>query len=196
MVKIFVLINWIQLEESFMKNNKKLVVMLAVILIVLIGIAVALFMKGNSSKDEVKEKVESQESTEGEDVISTVEQQIKDEEAYCIETEYVNLYYPKKWKDNIETEILNEEGYVVEFYGKVEGKDRQKLFEVVFNGDASMMAGTIEGEEGNTYVGFNFAEPEMGDDWTDEEVNTIYAMQEDLNYLIGMLEKEDGYKTD
>lgn len=193
-----------------MKNNKKLVKVLVVILVVLIGILAFLFIKGDSGKEKAQGQAEEQQTEEqqteeqGEDnssddtesaesAESTVEQQITEEEGYAIETKYGNLYYPKKWKDKLEVEIVEDEIYTVVFYGKVNGKDRQKLFEIVYNADALIMLGTIEVEGSNVYIGCNFTDIGYGEDWTDEDISTIYAMQEDVNYLWGMLEKEEGF---
>lgn len=176
-----------------MKKNKKLIVMMSVVLIILVGIAVILFTKNDSDSEKANGQ---QESSQTEDTTSTIEQQIEEEESYVIKTDYVRLYFPQKWEANLETEIVEDEGYVVEFYGKVEGKDRQEIFEIVFNGDAETMIGSVEVDGENVYVGFNFAEPKLGDDWTGEEADIIYAMQEDVNFLIGMLEREAGYKAE
>lgn len=176
-----------------MRNNKKLIILMSLILVILIGVAVVLFTKGDSDKDGSKEQVTTQEDNPSEDVISTVEQQIEEEESYVVETDYVRLYFPQKWEANLETEIVEEDGYIIEFYGKVEGKDRQKIFDVVFNGDAENMVGMVDVNGEAVYVGFNFAEPEIGEDWSGEEEDMIYAMQEDVNYLIGMLEREAGF---
>lgn len=169
-----------------MKKNKKLVVVLSVILVILIGIAAVLFVNRNSDKKEDKTE---------EEAVSTIEQQIQSEEACEIETKYTTLYFPKKWEDNLETEIVEGDDYRVVFYGKLDGKDNQELFTIVFNGDASLMLGVLEQEE-NTYVGLEYAEPEMGDGWTEEETDVIYAMQEDVNYLIGMLVKTEGFVSE
>lgn len=188
-------------NKGYMKRNKKLVVLMSMVLVILVGIAAVLFTKSdkdiekdklNASTDGSKAQVESQE----EDSVSTIDQQILDEESYVIETDYVRLYYPQKWEDNLETEVVEDEGYVVEFYGKVEGKERQKIFEVIFNGDADIVIGTVENNGENIYVGFNLTDLELGDDWTDEEADVICAMQEDVNYLIGMLEREAGFEAE
>lgn len=188
-------------NKGYMKRNKKLVVLMSMVLVILVGIAAVLFTKSdkdiekdklNASKNESSAQAESQE----EESVSTIDQQILDEESYVIETDYVRLYYPQKWEDNLETEVVEDEGYVVEFYGKVEGKERQKIFEVIFNGDADIVIGTVENNGENIYVGFNLTDLELGDDWTDEEADIICAMQEDVNYLMGMLEREAGFEAE
>lgn len=180
-----------------MKSNKKLVAILAVILVILIGICVVLFTTGYSDDDEksgdtVQQEEQQNETTNQEDVVSTVEQQIEDEEAYVIETDYCKLYYPAKWEANLQTEIKDEDGYVVEFYGAVEGKDKQPLFNIVFGGEADFVIGTIDKDGEAVEVGCKFMEPAV-EEWKTEEADTIYAMQEDMNYLFGMLEREAGF---
>lgn len=174
---------------EIMKKNKKLVIILSVVLVILIGIVVVLFIKGN-----LEENGNTEEKQTGISV-STVEQQIQNEESFTIDTEYGDLYYPKKWESNIRTEVNEKEGYSVKFFGTVEGKEEQPLFEIIFNSDAEMMIGTMEKDGENIYVGFNFSEPNV-DSWAQEDADMIYAMQEDVNYLIGMLEKEDGFRVE
>ena len=33
----------------------------------------------------------------------------------------------------------------------------------------------------------------FAENWSEEDKNTIYAMQEDVNHIIEMLQKEDGF---
>lgn len=181
-----------------MKNKRKLVMVVSVTLVFMVAVAVVLFAKDSLEKkgQQVDSNIVNQQDTPIEGTISTIEQQIESEECYVIETEFVRLYFPKKWEENLETEIIEKEAYVVEFYGKVDGKNRQKIFDIVFNGDAENMLGTVEVNGESIYVGFNFAEPEISKDWTTEEADIIYAMQEDVNYLIGMLEREAGYAAE
>lgn len=178
-----------------MKNKRKLVIVMSVTLALLVAVAAVLLARSNLEKkgQQVADNTANQQETQAGETISTIEQQIEDEESYVIETEYVRLYFPKKWEENLEIEIVEKDAYIVEFYGKVEGKDCQKIFDIVFNGDAEKMLGTVEANGENIYVGFNFAEPEISENWTIEEADIIYAMQEDVNYLIGMLEREAGY---
>lgn len=198
MAKIFILNRIIKRKKELnMKSNKKLVAVLAVILVILIGVCVILFTKGDSDDAEkagetVQQEEQQDETTDPEDVVSTVEQQIEEEEAYVIETDYCKLYYPAKWEANLQTEIKDEEGYVVEFYGAVEGKDKQPLFNIVFGQEADFVIGTIDKDGEAVEVGCTFMDPAV-EEWNTEEADIIYAMQEDMNYLIGMIQREDGF---
>lgn len=109
-------------------------------------------------------------------------------EAIEIVTKYGTLLYPKEWESNLRTEIIDEDIYKVEFYGTVEGKKEQHLFDLSFNGTDGYNLGMLKTESGEdvsiNIVSYSF---EFDDTWTEDEKNVICAMQEDINYTIGML---------
>ena len=168
-----------------MKSNKKIIAVLAGILIVLLVIVAGLFMnsKGENKKEEVPDS--------NNNTISTVEEMIEAEEPFTIETKYCDLYYPIKWEKQVETEIDDSDDvYKVQFFGKVEDKEALHLFDIVFGGEEGALIGHFSKDEEEIPVYVVGMEIEAGEDWTDEELDTIYTMQEDVNYIIGMLEKE------
>ena len=183
-------------------NNKKIVVFLAIIFLFVIGGAIfskKSFKNVERGHESIKQENELQKENKTEisqreengEVISTIVQQIKSEEAYLIETDYCKLYFPAKWQDNLEVEF-NEEGNVVEFYGIVEGRDRQPIFNIVFNESADVKIGTISKGNETIDISWQFVEPNV-DGWSTEEADILYAMQEDINYLFGMLERKEGF---
>lgn len=161
------------------RNNRKLVFLLSVILIVAIIGLIIIGTKKNINSDEVNGY--------------TIEEQIQDENALVIETKFGNLYYPEKWEEYLRTEIREDDLYIVEFYGCIDGKDEQHIFEIVFGESDGMLLGQLEadGEKVDVYLVAN--DFEFTGAWTDEDINIICSMQEDMNYLIGMLEKQEGF---
>lgn len=166
-----------QRKKNRKKENKLIIAILCIAALVLICLCIGIGLSGKNKK---------------EDVLSTVEQQMQEEEAFEIETKYGSLYYPKKWESQVRIEIDENDEYTVKFYGTVEGKEEQHLFNVVF-GEKGNKLGSFEKDGETVTVCLDFEENTMNDEWTEEEKNIIYAMQEDINYLIGMWEK-DGFE--
>lgn len=104
-----------------------------------------------------------------------------------IETPYGQLKYPEKWKEQIRIEKTEGQPYTVKFYGCVaEGKE-QLLFSICFGDGDGIVMGTVQDSEGNSVTVRMIPTEISAEDWTDAELNELYAMQEDINYLISAL---------
>lgn len=115
-------------------------------------------------------------------------------EAIEISTKYGTLLYPKEWESNLRTEIVDKDEYKVEFYGTVEGKKEQHLFDLFFNGEKGYNLGTLTTEAGEAVqINIESYDFELDDSWTEDEKFTLYAMQEDINYTIGMLSENGNF---
>ena len=113
-----------------------------------------------------------------------------------IQTPYIALKYPEKWQDSVRTEITGTDTeYFVTFYSLIAGKEDTELFSVFFNQESEFLWGTLKTEEGKDIsVGFSFAELNLDEGWTQEETETVYAMQEDVNYLLDDLSRKENFK--
>ncbi|MBR4022182.1 MAG: hypothetical protein IKI94_06240 [Ruminococcus sp.] len=115
-------------------------------------------------------------------------------EAIEIATKYGTLLYPLEWEKNLRTEVVDKEEYKVEFYGTVEGKKEQHLFDLFFNGEKGYNLGTLITEAGEAVqINIESYDFELDDSWTEDEKFTLYAMQEDINYTIGMLSENGNF---
>lgn len=116
-------------------------------------------------------------------------------EDFEIETPDCTLYYPAKWKEQVRIETVEGNAYRVEFYGQVEGKEEQHLFDIAFGGEEGYTLGHLTTRADNrvavNIISYDF---EPSEDWQDAEANTIYAMQEDINYIIDKLEELDEFE--
>ena len=130
---------------------------------------------------------------QNEETKSTIEQQMEDEESFSVDTPFTKLYYPVKWQSQVRVQNIEGDVYTVEFYGSVEGKAETHLFDIAFGGTDGFTVGNITVGDAVTNVNLVFAEIMLDETWTEEETNMIYAMQEDANYLLGMLEKEANF---
>ena len=169
-----------------MKKNNKLIIALGIILFVLVLIVIALLMKSKFDNED------SVDATDVVEVAPTVEQQIEEEEAYKVKTDYVNLYYPKKWKNQIEIEESDDSNTVL-FYATIKDKDKQHLFDILFNSEEGYKIGTVEKDGKAVSVNLISYDLEFDSNWTEDEKLIVIAMQEDVNYIMGMLEKEDTF---
>lgn len=108
------------------------------------------------------------------------------EEDIVIQTAWGELRYPGKWEPYLLVEQKTEDA--AEFYAKLPGKEPLLLFTVCFGADETMAVITDQaGVE--TGVGIRFQELTPDSSWNQEELNVVYAMQEDLNFLLNALEQ-------
>lgn len=105
---------------------------------------------------------------------------------FDIETQYTTLEYPDKWKDMLRTE---EQDNHVTFWGTV-GEKEIELFSIEFGSSDGYLLGTLSGTE--IYI----VETDLSfdDSWNDEEKETIYTMQEDINTILQGLMELDGFE--
>lgn len=179
-------------------NPKTIIIILSsVIAICLIVIIILLCLLLNKSDDSessdnksavLDTTAQSETSASTENSSLTVGAPDDSREAIEIVTKYGTLLYPLEWESNLRTEIVDKEEYKVEFYGTVEGKKEQHLFDLSFNGTEGYNLGTLKTEGGEdvaiNIVSYDF---ELDDTWTEDEQFVLYSMQEDINYIIGML---------
>lgn len=112
------------------------------------------------------------------------------------QTPYATLYYPKKWESQLKAVPVEGDVYTMQFYGLIEGKAEQQLFDIVFGNTEGVLLGTLETQNGNVevyVVSYDFI---PGDDWSEAERNIIYGMSEDVNYIINKLYEIDTFKAE
>lgn len=179
-------------------NSKTIIIILssviAVCLIVIIVLLCLLLKKSDDSKSSDNKSSLSDTSTQSETSASTENSSLTvgspddSREAIEIATKYGTLLYPKEWESNLRTEVVDKEEYKVEFYGTVEGKTEQHLFDLLFNGTEGYNLGTLTTETGEAVqINIESYDFELDDTWTEDERFVLYSMQEDINYIIGML---------
>lgn len=160
------------------KISKKIVIILSVILVILIILAAVLFMKKSENND-----VTQSES------FSPMGNEEAGDSAMTIETKYCNLYYPARWEQQLETK---EKGDSVSFYSVI-GNDTTKLFEVVFGSEEGSLVGHLDIDGKSVPVCFIFDEIIPESNWDEKVTFSVYAMQEDLNYVIEKLREEPNF---
>lgn len=109
-------------------------------------------------------------------------------EDIAIHTEYGDLHYSAQWKEFLLTE-QSTKGETVEVVFSAQINDESfPLFNIVIGNEDGNPAGTILADDGtqrNVYV--HMKEIVESDTLNEDEQNRLYAMQEDINYLLDSL---------
>lgn len=104
-----------------------------------------------------------------------------------IETPYCSLYYPSQWEDYLLTDTQKGDIYTVTFSAEFKGKAPLPLFAFTFGGEETDL-GFIDMADGSTIAVNLIIYPfEESSDYSSEETEIIYTMQEDLNYVLEQL---------
>lgn len=112
----------------------------------------------------------------------------EDDDEMAIDTPCGELYYPSRWKDYLSLKTDDTDVYSVSFYCKLDGFQDQLLFIIYFGGDTGYEVGTVTDASGNEVtVRMHIEEIEPDINWTDAQRTLVFAMQEDLNYLLSKL---------
>ena len=170
---------------SFLKRqsgNTKLTVLLLVVLAVVLAASFAVTML----KDDGSDMLWSEPSEDG---------------SVVFDTPVGKLYYPYERAEYAKiAETTEDTAYIADLYGVV-GKKEFKLFSIYINKKAleSFLIGNVTDAEGHTYsASILIEELEAADSWSDtteEEKDLLYAMQEDMNYIVEQIESLPGFTS-
>ena len=167
------------------KQNKKTILVVGIILVVLVIVCGIFFMK-NMKKDNIVLGKNS----------NIVEESYSDEmKAISIKTPYCDLYYPQKWESNLKTETVSKKDtYTVQFWSKFKGENSVQLFDITFGGKKGNL-GTIESKDGKkVYVSIDSYDFKLDDTWTEKDKMKINSMVKDINYLLNKLGEVKGFE--
>lgn len=106
-----------------------------------------------------------------------------DNELFEIKTSKVSLYYPKKWQDEVKTEV---DGDKVSF-----SCNETKLFDLVFGECEGDILGTYDGTK-LYLIDYPLDKGKLKAD----EIKKMTAMKEDINVIIDNLSKSERFSTD
>lgn len=104
-----------------------------------------------------------------------------------IRTPYFTLYYPEAFADHLVVVNKSESPYTLEFYAMLENRPEQRIFDICLGADIQGNMGMVQTDAGEIRVNLTFYEFAPGEDWTEGEINTILAMQDAANDMIGEL---------
>ena len=102
-----------------------------------------------------------------------------------IKTDYCNLYYPSRWKDTV---VIMKEEALVRFLAGLETGEETPLFDVHFGSEEGTFCQWIRTKKGSQIsVSVTVHSVTPDDSWNQEQIDMLYAMQEDLNHLCSRL---------
>lgn len=109
-------------------------------------------------------------------------------EDMALDTPYMELHYPSEWADYLSIKVNKGNPYSVGYYCSIGSHADQHLFTVYFGGQKGTPLKTIKTESGEQVeIRIDVPELSLNDSWTEEEKTFAFAMQEDLNYLLGKM---------
>ncbi len=104
-----------------------------------------------------------------------------------LETDYGILKFPRKWEEYLKIEQTDYDG--LEFYCVLPGHEPVLLFMVLFHSEDGEILSAITDEDGTrTILSLYAPQLDLGDQWSAWELDLIYSMQEDMNYLLNALQ--------
>ena len=111
-----------------------------------------------------------------------------------VNTPYCVLQIPEEWVGRISVEIKEEEwNTAVLFYGEVRD-EKILLYTMHFGGAAGDPVGILESDAGVMMdVTVEIPDISVPDNWTAEEQDTAYALQETVNYVLEELGKNQAF---
>ena len=119
------------------------------------------------------------------EVIIQSEDEFVDPNVVMVNTPYGKLYYQEQWIEFMKVEQVTEDGLLyAHFIAEINGAN-YPLFTLligVTDGDASTQLTDADGVQRNVYV--QIEEIVNVDGLSDEEQNRLYAMQEEINFVI------------
>ncbi len=106
-----------------------------------------------------------------------------------IETEFGVLHYPEQWQEfvNVQQERQGE-GITVLFTAQINGTEYPLFDAVIGNGEGVQVGDLTDADGRQRPVFIRMTGLEEDPDLAENEQNRLYAMQEDLNYLIDHLQ--------
>lgn len=125
--------------------------------------------------------------------LSKVDSPVQDEsvedpdDELLIDTDIGTLVFPGKWEQYLYTELVDD--YALEFYCCLSDREPVLLFTVLLRSEDGDIISSITAEDGIKHaLSIWIAVPDFDQSWTEAEIDTVYAMQEDMNYLLSALE--------
>ncbi len=159
------------MENKTMNNKKLLAIIIGIVIIAAITITCIYFVVSDNGEQRA---------------------------AFKIETPFVELEYPLDWKGNLNIEWrgTNNTGNLA-FFAKIEDGEEQEIFAIHFNEDAQIPVGILRIEDGsNVYIGYSLANPQFGENWSDDKKAMFYAMQNDVNFVIQQLSTDSRFTAE
>lgn len=113
-------------------------------------------------------------------------------ETLTVETPYGTLSCQSAWGQNLFAEVLEGQECTVTFFGKVGEMDAIPLFSIIYGGDSGRLLGELE--EGKISVYLQYYGLQADGSLTQDAMDKLYSMQEEVNRVIQSLKEIPGFK--
>lgn len=181
--------------EKKQKSSSFFILILVIVLIA--GVVIGFLISQRNSSDSISSASAQSGSTEEADQLTDSTQSNPAPESnvvtpapeyVTISTELGDLYYPEQWSDYLETsQEWENDSLVISFSAKIR-ETEFPMFQVTIGNSEDTLVGELTDSSGtkrNVYM--SVVEIEPSEELSEEEQQRVYAMQEDLNYLIDHL---------
>lgn len=166
-----------------MKKTAKKIIIIIVLFVLIVACSIYLFKNKQNNEKDIPDNENINENIVEEDNAMIVDEI----ETFSIETKYVTLEFPSKWKDKVDITINDEEPYTVSF-----SYNDSPLFDLVFNGTSGFRLGSMINNGQVININVNFYDVDS-DSMSNEEYLNYCAMQEDINVIIDKLVENYGF---
>ena len=179
------------------KSSTTIVLLLAIVLIA--GIAIGFFVSNQLSPNSTDHTAfsPSDDSEQGGKQVAGGTQDNSEKENVgtpsapeyiTISTDFGDLCYPEQWSDYLKTDQEVENDSLIVSFSAVINETEFPMFEVTIGSSEDAFVGELTDASGTKRsVYMSVVEIEPSDVLSEEEQQRLYAMQEDLNYLIDHL---------
>ena len=181
------------------KEKSSPIIVLLLVIVLIAGIAIGFFVSNQHSSDSIDNNAQStpDDTEQGETQVADGSQDASGQENsivtsvqeyITISTEFGDLCYPEQWSDYLKTNQEVENDSIIVSFSAMIGETEFPMFQVTIGNSEDALVGELTDNSGtkrNVYMSVFEIEP--SDMLSDEEQQRLYAMQEDLNYLIDHL---------
>lgn len=108
--------------------------------------------------------------------------------AVPVKTPYGTLYYQDQWQECMVVEQIEGDGFITVIFEAEINAVRYPLFKLMIGSDPEQSIATVTGDDGQQY-GVSVVLDEIGiyDALSSEQQNRLYAMQEEINFILANL---------
>lgn len=112
-------------------------------------------------------------------------------EGGVIQTPYFPLHYPEEMSDLLVVAKTEDDPFTLEFYAMLEDKPEQRIFDIRLSETVEGNMGVVKIEDRSIFLDVTFYKFSPDTRWTQDEIETILAMQEAANEMIGILNRKE-----
>ncbi len=180
-----------------MSDKRSLIIIVLAILVVALAVVLVIVLTGDAPVENKLPDTELSEQTDKTDQSEQSEQSgqtgsinvYEDVDSMTVSTALGALKYPEQWSEYLTTYTDTNNGVITVIFATNVGETEYELFRIFIGGTEGTEVGVIRDADGKEHtVRLAFNELEGMDELSDTDRTRVYAMQEDLNYVIDNLE--------